>query len=329
MYLSGYGTVYTKNGKEIKKSDYEAIMADQNSDERTKVHSKELIVIYDISHIHSTGRIEIIAKQTSEFNILSLRFSPVDSMRLISCGKENIRFWKIQNHGNIRGTAVVLGHHARDTYFTCLDFNHETGQQNFDKIYVGTQHGTVFQINYNSETMETSHKTNNGAIHSIAINNDFCVTGSDDTFLRVWPLDFQEWFIEAQLEQQAINAVDISPDGLKVVCGTIHGSIGILDKSNQEYKTLIRSHTEEIIAIDFHKTKNHIISISKDKTIRLWSIESYDEVYEFTAHDQPISVSAHPSKPIFACGFASGCMRVFDIDNQEVIEEFNLFNDEL
>jgi len=37
--------------------------------------------------------------------------------------------------------------------------------------------------------------------------------------------------MEAQHEGP-VSAVDISKDGLKVACGTLYGSIGILDKSN-------------------------------------------------------------------------------------------------
>ena len=69
-----------------------------------------------------------------------------------------------------------------------------------------------------------------------------------------------------------MSAVDISNDGLKIVCGTLCGSIGILDKSNYNYKPLLRSHTDEILAIDFHKVKMNIITVSKDKTIRLWDV---------------------------------------------------------
>ena len=43
------------------------------------LHNKELIIVWDISKIHRGEKPEIKAKQTSEFNILSLRFSPVDS----------------------------------------------------------------------------------------------------------------------------------------------------------------------------------------------------------------------------------------------------------
>jgi WD40 repeat protein len=57
------------------------------------------------------------------------------------------------------------------------------------------------------------------------------VIGSEDTYLRVWPLDFSEFFTEAQHEG-TVCSVDISSDGLKVACGTLYGSIGILDKAN-------------------------------------------------------------------------------------------------
>lgn len=120
--------------------------------------------------------------------------------------------------------------------------------------------------------------------------------------------------MEAQHEG-TVSAVDISPDGLKVVCGTLYGSVGILDKSNQNYKTLTRSHTDEIIALDFHFMKMNLITVSKDKTIRLWDVETFDELYEFSSTDeQPLCVSGHPTLPIFACGFHTGTMRIFDID---------------
>jgi WD40 repeat protein len=75
------------------------------------------------------------------------------------------------------------------------------------------------------------------------VTEAFCVTGSEDTYLRVWPLDFSEFFMEAKHEG-TVCAVDISPDGLKVICGTQYGSLGMLDKSNQKYRTILRSHTD-------------------------------------------------------------------------------------
>lgn len=143
------------------------------------------------------------------------------------------------------------------------------------RLFVASKHGMVFQINYQTESLEATYQTNDSAIYSISVNEAFCVTGSEDTFLRVWPLDFSEFFMEAKHEG-TVNAVDISADGLKVVCGTQYGSLGILDKSNQRYRTLLRSHTSDILQMDFHVAKKNIITVSRDRTIRLWDVLNFD-----------------------------------------------------
>lgn len=178
-------------------------------------HSKELIVVWDISRIHRGEKPEIAAKHTSEFNILCLKFSPVDNTRLVSCGKENIRFWRIKQHQNIRGSAVVLEHHTRGTVFTSLDFEWSPRTGNFgnnpesreaeelNRVFVSSKSGVVYQVNYHTEKLEQAYRTNGTdadgkpiPIHSIACNEAFCVTGSADKYLRVWVLDFSQFFMD-------------------------------------------------------------------------------------------------------------------------------------
>ena len=79
--------------------------------------------------------------------------------------------------------------------------------------------------------------------------------------------------------------------------------------------------------MDFHLGKRIIITVSKDKTIRLWDLATSDQVYEFSSPlDQALCVSAHPSLPLFSCGFESGVLRVFDIERTCVADEFCQFN---
>jgi WD repeat-containing protein 90 len=84
-------------------------------------HNREQIIVWNISNISQGQKPKIIAKQLSYFNILCLKFSPIDSDKLCSCGQENIRFWRIKN-GHLPGSAVVLNKHSRDTVFSCLDY---------------------------------------------------------------------------------------------------------------------------------------------------------------------------------------------------------------
>ena len=42
-----------------------------------------------------------------------------------------------------------------------------------------------------------SHVGSGIAVNAMCVNESFCVTGSDDGFLRLWPLDFKTVFLEA------------------------------------------------------------------------------------------------------------------------------------
>ena len=110
---------------------------------------------------------------------------------------------------------------------------------------------------------------------SVACNEDYCVTGDENKNLKVWPLEFSDVFMGVPLDG-AVLPIDISPDGLRVACGTLYGSLGILDKSNMKYYTLIRSHSNKILSMDFHVLRRNIITVSLDSTIRLWDLKTND-----------------------------------------------------
>lgn len=126
-------------------------------------HNREIVIVWDISRISKGDKPEIVAKQTSDFNILCLKFSPIDSSRMASCGKENIRFWRIKGNGSIRGSAIVLNHHARNTIFTSLDFEYgfksvdPKENESLKRLFVASKHGMVFQINYHTESLEATY----------------------------------------------------------------------------------------------------------------------------------------------------------------------------
>ena len=44
-------------------------------------------------------------------------------------------------------------------------------------------------------------------INSLCVNETFCVTGSDDGFLRLWPLDFANVYLEAGMSYVDIFSI--------------------------------------------------------------------------------------------------------------------------
>lgn len=71
-------------------------------------------------------------------------------------------------------------------------------QHTSKRMYVSTASGSLFQINYHDRKLECIYKLHSGPIHSVSINEGFCITGSADHYLRVWPLDFSDFYLQAQ-----------------------------------------------------------------------------------------------------------------------------------
>ncbi|KAL4455065.1 hypothetical protein ABPG74_006447 [Tetrahymena malaccensis] len=297
--------------------------------------NRELIIILNIDNIEITKKPTIVTKQISDFNILSLKFFPVNLNKLVSCGRENIRFWRINKTSHLRGTPLILNGLARNSIFTVLDFeyafdNPSAAQQkgSIKKIYVGSKQGVVFQISYNTNDsennyqLETLYQCHAGAITSLCLSAGFCATGSEDKYIRIWPLNFTEFLIEAKHEGVVIS-LDISLDSLKIACGTSNGILTVFDRSTYQPETFLRSHTDEITQMLYHPFCNYLITLSSDFTIRLWDMEKYEQVYEFPYYpeDNCITLSCSNSSMTFAAGFNSGVFRVFDIEKTNTIFE--------
>ena len=66
-----------------------------------------------------------------------------------------------------------------------------------------------------------------------------------------------------------ISSVDISPDGFRVGIGSHSGSIGMLDLGTSEHRTLMRSHTDQLVNFAVDSNNSEVTTTSKDGSIRV------------------------------------------------------------
>lgn len=103
------------------------------------------------------------------------KFSPIDSHALVSVGRENIRFFRIKQ-GALPSKPVVLNHLARSSVFLCLDFELSYSSTNYatdssmKKLFVGSDKGLVFQVNYKTAELEGVFKCHAGPVRSLKCN---------------------------------------------------------------------------------------------------------------------------------------------------------------
>lgn len=69
----------------------------------------------------------------------------------------------------------------------------------------------------------------------------YAVTGAEDNKLRLWPLDFTDFLLEAQHEG-CVTQIHVALDGRKLCIGTDAGTLGVLNVSEHSYSTVLRSH---------------------------------------------------------------------------------------
>ncbi|KAM6077548.1 WD repeat-containing protein 90 isoform 2-T2 [Theristicus caerulescens] len=159
------------------------------------------------------------------------------------------------------------------------------------------------------------------AINSISVSSTFCATGSEDGYLRLWPLDFSAVVLEAEHEAP-VSSVCISPDSRKVLCTTAAGNLGYLDIQSRDYNTLMRSHEDSILAFSVEGIWKQMATVSRDDTIRVWDLVSMQQLYDFTAAEEmPCAVAFHPTQQILACGFDSGTVRTFSLAASDLLAE--------
>ncbi|XP_052262541.1 WD repeat-containing protein 90-like isoform X2 [Dreissena polymorpha] len=302
-------------------------------------HGKNLVVIWNTSKVGKSREVTVMAKAHTDVDITRMRLAAFDDTRMVSCGRDNVRLWRVKE-GSLRSAPVNLGeYHNMEFTDVAFEAGYNPSKDPADRlVYACSRSGHIFEIDLKkvsvqhvrrllpnearSDKDKQTFRSGPGiAVNSMAVNETFCVTGSDDGFMRLWPLDFAHVYLEAEHEGP-VTAVDFSADGLKILAGTPMGNLGMLDITSRGYTTMMRSHVGSIRSVAVDPYRKHIATVAEDNTIRVWDSESLQQLYDFSAPNEcPCTISYHPSRQIFACGFESGVVRVFNVQTTTMLAE--------
>ncbi|XP_049615382.1 WD repeat-containing protein 90 isoform X4 [Syngnathus scovelli] len=296
---------------------------------------KTVVVVWNTANVANGGEVSIFAKTKMDVDIQNMKIANFDETRLVSCGHDSIRLWRVRK-GTLRSCPVNLGEYG-PLDFTDVAFEEgESPQQHLDDrlLFASCRSGHIFEIDYARVVIRNVrwlfpvqqqekwplNKAPGIAINSLSVCSTFCATGSEDGFLRLWPLDFSAVVLEAEHEGP-VSLVSVSSDSTRVLTATFTANLGFLDVSSRGYNTLMRSHTGAVLGFSVDAIRQHLTTASADGSVRIWSMDSLQQMFDFVSEDKPCSVAFHPSEQIFSCGFSSGVVRVFDISCGKLLAE--------
>ncbi|XP_019852340.1 PREDICTED: WD repeat-containing protein 90-like [Amphimedon queenslandica] len=260
-------------------------------------------------------------KSITDVDINVLRISPFDSTRLISCGWNNVRFWRVKENVLRSSPVNLLDYH--DDYYT--DIQYHPNIKNNGNIYSSSSSGNVIEVDYQSFSVKRVWQLfpdvpGGVAITSLYIHEGFFITGTYDGYVRLWPADFKHVTMETRHEKPII-AVGGAKDGLTVM-GASEGQLGMIDALSKSYTTLLRSHTDNIMEVKGND--EYLLTISEDNSVRIWAKQSLEQVYEFNGDDSaiPLTADIHPiNNDLIIIGYNNGTTRFINLYSGNVLSE--------
>ncbi|XP_039740696.1 WD repeat-containing protein 90 isoform X1 [Pteropus medius] len=320
-------------------------------------HGRTMVVVWDMDQVRQGGETVILTKVHTDIDIQAFEVASFDETRMVSCGRGSVRLWRLRG-GGLRSCPVNLGeHHALE--FTDLAFGQAQDSRTLyvcsrsgyileiDHQRMAVRHTRrLLPVQTPGSPLPQKQTFSSGmwpllcwgtspdafadaffppgpgiAISSLSVSQAACAVGSEDGYLRLWPLDFSSVLLEAEHEGP-ISSVCLSPDGLHVLSTTSLGYLGFLDIPSQEYSVLMRSHTALVLALAIECSRGQLATVSQDHTVRIWDLATLQQLYDFTSPEEaPCAVAFHPTQPTFFCGFSSGAVRSFSLEAAEVLVE--------
>ncbi len=276
--------------------------------------SKIAYNIWDIVYIvdSKTGNLLRILSGHSD-DVKCLSFSP-DGNKIATASYDNTcKLWDLQSGKEI---STLIGH-SRGV--ECIIFSPDGS-----KIASGSWDNTIkiWDSNNGAELCNLSgHKS---TIESLSFSPDgkLLASGSRDSTCKIWDIASGSE-IRTLTKSVDIFSVDFNPDG-SILASAGRDGIKLWDvKSGVKisHDTSLIGHKDVILDLMFSPNGRMLASGSKDKTIKLWDVDSGDLIRTLIGHEWGVyCLSFSPDGSNIASGGLDKTIRIWDVSSGTVID---------
>ena len=161
-------------------------------------------------------------------------------------------------------------------------------------------------------------------VNSVAFSpdNQLLASGSNSGAIKVWDLSTAQVAYSLPRQGGGVNIVAFSADGKSLAAGGIDNKVEIWDLESKRVRFLT-GHSEEITSLVFIESGNKLISASRDKTVRVWNVNSGEAISSFdnlAAEVNALSVS--PDGQLLAAANVDKTVRLWKISEPVPIKTF-------
>lgn len=144
-------------------------------------------------------------------------------------------------------------------------------------LYVGGSHGALKIYDTSDWSLRRALPLHQGNIRTVAVSPDgkLVATGSSDRFVKILDAETLETLHTIEGHGDSVFAVAFSPDGALFATGCKDARLRIWNVSGKSIKPKVKilAHTFSIKSMSFISGSKEMLTVSQDKTIKIWDIE--------------------------------------------------------
>jgi WD40 repeat protein len=115
-------------------------------------------------------------------------------------------------------------------------------------------------------------------------------------------------------------------DNKSILSSYKDGKIRLWNIRKNSLIKIFKGHTDRVNSLVFSDYLNKIISISDDKTVRIWDINSTKEINKLTMEDKLLSIDISPNQKSIVVGLADGNIFLIDINSTKIVKKIKAHN---
>eukprot|EP00761_Pharyngomonas_kirbyi_P010262 gb/GECH01010281.1/.p1 GENE.gb/GECH01010281.1/~~gb/GECH01010281.1/.p1 ORF type:complete len:1579 (+),score=236.81 gb/GECH01010281.1/:1-4737(+) len=280
------------------------------------------LALYEIPVILSiNSKVNLALSQIISYSISKIQFVPNCDDCLVSCGKDNVRFWrkkqeKLKGSGFTSASVSLLEENFLDL---AISDSKQTGDM---LVYISTDNGMLLNISYSDQSLNFLLKLHDSAITSVCCREDLIITSGLDCKMRVWPEGFQDFYLETNHKESILNTI-LCNNTLKVAVLLESGSLGYLDIHTKKYFKLLDPLIDKIKDLETNLKNNEIITLNNKSLI------SFKDSLSFRCKDYVhvnsgivTTFASSPSGENLVLGMEDGYVLVMDRETLELVYQF-------
>ncbi|MEH2173340.1 WD40 repeat domain-containing protein [Nostoc sp.] len=208
-------------------------------------------------------------------NIYFVNFSP-DNKIISTTEDGTVRLWEYNSSKIIQKPYKTILGNGKDRIWSA-EFSHNNSGENIvtasddGKIRIFSKDGTLVST-LRGHTASVSYA-------AFGLNNDTIISSSYDNTVRIWQRqnDKKTWSDIKNIDANNPYKVKFSPDYTTIAATNIDGNIQLWKDAQMTQQYFIGRHKDRIIDLSFSKDSKWIVTVSRDQTIRIWSLDAHSD----------------------------------------------------